>query len=169
MGITPAPAFDDTAEPPPSSTSQLADWGSRFEAAFVDFFVRLAIVAVCAGAGALLYLSGDSAGEIGLVVGVGVGVLGSWLVYAPVMMARTDGQTVGHRAANTRVVMADGSRMSGGRAFLREAVVKQLLIETIGSFTLYVLPIVNYLFPLWDPTNNEALHDTMCRTRVVMT
>jgi uncharacterized RDD family membrane protein YckC len=169
MGITPAPAFDDAAEPPQSNTSQLADWGSRFEAAFVDFFVRLAILAVCAGAGALLYLSGDdAAGEIGLVVGMGIGFVVTSFVYAPVMMARTDGQTVGHRAANTRVVMADGSRMSGGRAFLREAVVKTVLIETVGSFTLYVLPIVNYLFPLWDP-NNEALHDKMCGTRVVMT
>ena len=62
--------------------------------------------------------------------------------------------------------MADGSRMSGGRGFVREALVKGLLFDTIGQFTLYVLTIVNYLFALWD-ANNETLHDKMCRIRVV--
>ena len=62
--------------------------------------------------------------------------------------------------------MADGSRMSGGRGFVREALVKGLLIEGVGIFTFYVLPLVNYLFPVWD-RNNEALHDKLCKTRVV--
>ena len=123
-------------------------------------------MAACAGVGALLYLSGDQSGEIGLGVGVGVGFVLTSFVYAPVMLARTDGQAVGHKATSTRVVMADGSRMSGGRGFVREALVKGLLFDTIGQFTLYILTIVNYLFPLWD-ANNETLHDKMCRTRVV--
>jgi uncharacterized RDD family membrane protein YckC len=134
----------------------------------IDFFVRLAIVAACAVAGAVLFAVSTTAGEAGVGLGLGIGLLAGWLVYAPLMMARTNGQTVGHRAATTRVVMADGSRMSGGRAFVREVLVKNLLIETVGAFTFYVLPLVNYLFPLWDP-NNEALHDKICSTRVVMT
>ena len=49
---------------------------------------------------------------------------------------------------------------------MREVLVKALLMETLGSFTLNILTVVNYLFPPWDP-NKEALHDKMCRTRVV--
>ena len=168
MGITPAPPYDPFPEPPPpgASAPQLAGWGDRLGAAVVDFFVRVAIVAACLALGALLHLVDGSAGEIGIGVGLGVGLILTWFVYAPLMMARTDGQTVGHRSTNTRVVMADGSRMSGGKAFVREALVKGILIETIGSFTLYILPLVNYLFPLWDP-HNETLHDKLTSTRVV--
>jgi len=83
-------------------------------------------------------------------------------------MMPANGQTVGHRVAKTRVVMVGGSRMTGGRAFLREAIVKNILIEGVCSFTFYILPLVNHLFPLWDP-NKAALHDKMCSTRVVMT
>jgi uncharacterized RDD family membrane protein YckC len=164
MEITPAPTFDEDAEPP--ARQRLADWNARAGAAVIDFFVRLGIAAVCVAIGALLYLVGDQAGEIGIGIGLGIGLVLTTFVYAPVMMARTNGQTVGHRATDTRVVMADGSRMSGGRAFLREALVKGIVIETIGSLTFYILPIVNYLFPLWD-ANNETLHDKMCGTRVV--
>jgi uncharacterized RDD family membrane protein YckC len=128
--------------------------------------VRFAIAIGCAATGALLYLEDESAGEVGLGCGLVLGYVLALFVYAPLMMARTDGQTVGHRVTDTRVVMTDGSRMSGGRAFVREALVKNVLIEGVGIFTLYILPIVNYLFPLWDP-DNEALHDKMCKTRVV--
>jgi uncharacterized RDD family membrane protein YckC len=171
-GLTPAPPPppEDPWTPGASPTPgiRLANWGVRLEAAVIDFFVRFGILVACIAAGALLYLAGDTAGAVGLAVGAGIGIILIWFVYAPLMMARTDGQTVGHRAASTRVVMADGSRMSGERAFVREALVKNILIEAIGAFTFYILPIVNYLFPLWDP-NNEALHDKMCGTRVVMT
>ena len=57
--------------------------------------------------------------------------------------------------------------MSGGKAFAREVLVKDILFEghrrasRSGSSTL-----VNYLWPLWDE-HNEALHDKMCDTRVV--
>jgi uncharacterized RDD family membrane protein YckC len=169
-GLPPAPPPDELWAPPPTkapANGQLAEWGQRVGAAVVDFFVRLGIVAGCAGAGASWYLLDEEAGPVGLVLGLVLGYVLSLFVYAPLMMARTDGQTVGHRATGTRVVMADGSRMSGGRGFVREALVKNLLIEGVGAFTLYILPIVNYLFPLWDE-NNETLHDKMCSTRVVV-
>jgi len=168
MGITPAPPYDEShdAPPPAAPGGRTATWGDRAGAATIDFFVRLAIVVACAALGALAYLDSNGAGEIGLGFGIALGYILSSLVYAPLMMARTGGQTVGHRSTNTRVVMADGSRMPGGRAFLREAIVKGILIEGIGSLTLYILPIVNYLFPLWD-AKDETLHDKMCSTRVV--
>jgi uncharacterized RDD family membrane protein YckC len=149
------------------SSQQPAEWWPRVGAATIDFFVRVAIVLVCAGAGALVYLAGDEAGDLGLGAGIVLGALLGYFVYAPLMMARTGGQTVGHRVTDTRVVMADGSRMSGGRAFVREALVKNLLIEGVGVFTVYILTIANYLSPLWDD-DNEALHDKICKTRVIV-
>jgi uncharacterized RDD family membrane protein YckC len=89
------------------------------------------------------------------------------LAYAPIMIARTNGQTVGHRAVGTRIVRSDGSRLSGGNAALREVVVKSFVIEGLGgTFSLFIVPLVNYLWPLWDD-KNEALHDKICSTKVV--
>jgi uncharacterized RDD family membrane protein YckC len=146
---------------------ELATWWARVGAAAVDFLVRLAIIAVPAAVGALLFLVSADAGIVGLIASGGFGALVASLVYAPLMIARTNGQTVGHRAVGTRIVMADGSRVTGGRAFVREVLVKNLVMEGIGSLTLYALTIANYLFPLWDD-GNEALHDKICKTRVVV-
>jgi uncharacterized RDD family membrane protein YckC len=166
-GLPPAPPPDDLWAPAPDASSQeLADWWPRAGAATIDFFVRLGIVAACSAVGALAYLAGETAGDVGLGVGIAIGYVLALFVYGPLMLARTDGQTVGHRVTDTRIVMADGSRMSGGRAFVREALVKNILIEGVGLVTFYILPIVNYLFPLWDK-GNEALHDKICGTHVV--
>lgn len=168
-GLPPMPSEDPlwtaAAQRPEDRTASLAGWWPRVGAALVDGVIRVAIVALCAGLGAIAYGIDDAAGEIGIVVGLLIGLLLAFAVYAPVLLALWDGQTPGHRATDTRVVMADGSRMSGQRAFVREVLVKNLLIETIGGVIL-VVPIVNYLFPLWDK-RNEALHDKICATRVV--
>jgi uncharacterized RDD family membrane protein YckC len=145
-----------------------ADYGQRVGAAVVDFVVRLAIIATCTGLGAILYAAGTDAGQIGLFVGLGVGWVLGTLVYAPLMIARTNGQTLGHRASGTRIVHLDGSRLSGGKAFLREVVVKGVLMEAIGGGVILVLVFVNYLMPIWDE-RNQALHDKICDTRVVRT
>ena len=145
---------------------RLAEPGLRIAAAVIDFLVRLGILIVCAGVGLLGFFVNNETGELSFGFGFIAGMLVANVVYTPVMLARTNGQTVGHRATKTRVVMADGSRMSGGRGFVREALVKGILIEGVGIFTFYVLALVNYLFPLWD-RNNEALHDKLCRTRVM--
>ena len=89
------------------------------------------------------------------------------LAYAPVMLART-GQTIGHRSVDTRVMRSDGSRIGGGRAFVREILVKALLMENIALLTVYLLTLLNYLWPLWD-SRNQALHDKICDTVVVKT
>lgn len=57
-------------------------------------------------------------------------------------------------------------RMSGGRGFVREALVKALAFDALGQFPFFILNLVNDLFALWD-ANNETLHDKMCITRVV--
>ena len=87
-------------------------------------------------------------------------------VYAPWMIANREGQTLGHKTTNTRIVMADGSPLTGRRAVLREVLVKNLLFEGAGGFLFAIPTIVNYAWPLFDP-RREALHDKLCGTRVV--
>ena len=41
-------------------------------------------------------------------------------------------------------------------------------MENLALFTAYLLTLINYLWPLWDP-RNQALHDKMCDTVVLKT
>jgi uncharacterized RDD family membrane protein YckC len=147
-----------------SAAGRPAAWWPRVGAAVIDAFVRLALVLAGALVGAVFYAEGQQAGEAGVIGGIVVGAIAG-LVYAPVMIARTNGQTVGHKAVDTRIVRRSGAPLSGGGAAVREVAVKWLLIDVIGGF-LVIPTLVNYLWPLWDE-NNEALHDKICSTRVV--
>ena len=141
-----------------------AGWWPRVGAAVIDTFIRIALALAGLLVGALLYLVDEQAGEIGVGVGLVIGfALG--LAYAPWMIARTGGQTYGHRSTDTRIVRQDGSALTGGSAAVREVAVKWLLIEIIGGF-LIIPTLVNYLWPLLDE-DNHALHDKICSTRVV--
>ncbi|HEX8086103.1 MAG TPA: RDD family protein [Solirubrobacteraceae bacterium] len=123
--------------------------------------MRAFIVGIVIFAGALL------AAEDGVTAGFFLGVYVIAPLYAPVVMSRLDGQTFGHRAMETRIVTRSGEPVTGWNAFKREFLVKNLVVETLGGlFSLGILPIVNYLWPLWDG-RDEALHDKMCDTRVV--
>jgi uncharacterized RDD family membrane protein YckC len=144
---------------------RVAEYWPRVGAAVVDFFVRLALVLAGLLVGALGYTGGEASGETGTTIGLILGAAAG-VAYAPIMMARTGGQTVGHRSTNTRVVRRDGSRITGGGAAAREILVKAILIEGIGGFLFAIPTILNYLWPLWD-ADNEALHDKICSTRVV--
>ena len=164
-GEAPAtPHYDFPA--PAVGAGAFATWGDRLGAAVLDALVRVGIVAVPGAIGAIAFVGGEEAGTAGLGLGVFVGLLVA-LAYAPVMIART-GQTLGHRAVDIKVVRGDGSRVGGGRAFVREVVVKALLMENLALFTAYLLTLINYLWPLWDP-RNQALHDKMCDTLVLKT
>jgi uncharacterized RDD family membrane protein YckC len=89
------------------------------------------------------------------------------LLYAPFMMARTDGQTLGKRAMRIRVVRVSGEPMTFGWAMLREVAVKWLLFGVVGSSTTFGLAwLADVLWPLWDD-ENRALHDLIAGTRVV--
>jgi uncharacterized RDD family membrane protein YckC len=143
-----------------------AEWLPRAGAALIDFVVRLAIILAFVLLGAVAFVGGESAGQAGVVAGAITGAVLAGLVYAPYMLTTREGQTVGHKAVGTRIVMADGSRLDGGRAFVREVLVKGLLIEGLGGFAFGIPTIVNYVWPLFDK-RKEALHDKLCRTRVV--
>jgi uncharacterized RDD family membrane protein YckC len=106
-------------------------------------------------------------GEADVYLAAGLGQLASW-PYAPIMMARTNGQTVGHRFTQTRITWDDGSPATGGRAATREILIKGILFDSLAGFLCYIPTLLNYLWPLWDD-KNEALHDKVCNTHVVRT
>jgi uncharacterized RDD family membrane protein YckC len=143
-----------------------AEWVARAGAALLDLLVRFAIVFVATLLGAIAYAGGDAAGDAGTTVGFVIGALAAY-AYAPWMIATRNGQTLGHRATSTRIVRTNGAPLSGGGAFVREVLAKGLLFDAILIWlTLGILPLLNYLWPLWDD-RNEALHDKMCGTAVV--
>ena len=96
---------------------RLAGWWSRVGAALIDgivvsamAFVLLIVVGAIAGTGFLL---GETAGFIGLIVGImlwGLFFTVAALLYAPLMMAKTNGRRLGGMATGIRVVRANGKR-----------------------------------------------------------
>lgn len=147
-----------------------AEWWRRALAAAVDGV----ILALLAG---LLYLVLLSAG---FTLDGGDGVLGlllsfllatvllvlAALLYQPIMLARTNGQTVGKKVAGIRVVRADGRPMDLGWAVLREVVFKSIVLGVAASFTGGIAYLVDWLWPFIDG-ENRALHDFPVDTRVV--
>jgi uncharacterized RDD family membrane protein YckC len=88
------------------------------------------------------------------------------LLYAPAMMARTNGKTLGRIATNIRVVRHDGQPITFGFAMVREVAVKWILFGLAGAVTGGIAQLIDYLWPLWDE-ENRALHDFIVNTRVV--
>ena len=87
-------------------------------------------------------------------------------LYAPILMARTNGKTLGRMAMNIRVVRTSGEPVTFWFAFLREVVIKSFLFGVISSFTFGLASLLDVLWPLWDE-ENRALHDFIVSTRVV--
>jgi uncharacterized RDD family membrane protein YckC len=143
---------------------ELASWGSRVGAYLLDWaFVLLVTLAV----GIPLAASGGGAETAGGWVIVGGLVLG-WPIYAAIFEGRAGehrGQTLGKQIVGIRVVRDNGQPLGFGYAFLREFVVRWLLLGFIGGF-LFIVPLLDDLWPLWDETN-RALHDMVVSTHVV--
>jgi uncharacterized RDD family membrane protein YckC len=149
---------------------RLASWWSRVGAALIDGLiigVVALIIMVPLGIGAA---SSDSDG--GTAAFVGATILSVLvfavvaLLYAPLMMSRTNGQTIGRKATGIRVVRAKGEPMTFGFAALREVAVKALLFGAVGQVTFGLAGVIDVLWPLWDE-ENRALHDMIVNTRVV--
>jgi uncharacterized RDD family membrane protein YckC len=88
------------------------------------------------------------------------------LLYAPAMMARTNGRTLGRMATNIRVVRSSGEPITFGFAMVREVLVKWIGFGIAGAITGGIVQLVDYLWPLWDE-QNRCLHDYVVDTRVV--
>jgi uncharacterized RDD family membrane protein YckC len=169
-GVTSSPF-----EAPVAAHWQLSGWWRRAGALVIDGIVVsliagifFAVFAAFAGAG---FLVGDTTGYIAAVLGIlgwGICVLIAALLYAPLMMTRTNGKTLGRMACGIRVVRANGQPVTFGWACLREVLVKWLLFGVIAnSFTFGIAALIDYLWPLWDE-ENRALHDFVVDSRTIL-
>jgi uncharacterized RDD family membrane protein YckC len=151
----------------------LATWLSRVGAGVIDGLIIGAVAMVpflVLGAALGVGFAADSDATIWAAI---VGFL-LWiaclsfvaLLYAPVLMARTNGKTLGRMVFNIRVVRTSGAPVTFWFAFLREVVVKSILFGIVGSMTAGIASILDVLWPLWDE-ENRALHDFIVSTRVV--
>jgi uncharacterized RDD family membrane protein YckC len=168
-------AIADPFGAPSTAGWQLAGWWRRVGAYLLDGVVIAVIAGILfgvfaafAGAG---FMVGDTTGYIAAVlavIGFGLCVIVAALLYAPLMMARTNGKTLGRMAMGIRVVRANGQPMTLGYATVREVLVKWLLIGVLaGSITFGLVALVDYLWPLWDE-ENRALHDMVVNSRVIL-
>ena len=151
----------------------LASWLSRVGAQLIDGLIIVVgalipflPISAAIGIGA----SADS--DAGLAAAIGAALL--WiaciaviaLLYAPLLMARTNGKTLGRMVMNIRVVRTSGEPITFWFAMLREVGVKTILVSLAGTFTFGLAGILDSLWPLWDE-ENRALHDFIVSTRVV--
>ena len=151
-------------------TFRLAGWWRRVGAAVIDGIIIGALAMVLLiplGIGAA---SVDGDAGVGAIIGASIVTLLLFLViafiYAPLLMSRTNGQTLGRMATGIRVVRANGQPMTFGFAALREIAVKGLLVGIAGQVTFGLAGLIDVLWPLWDE-QNRALHDMVVNTRVV--
>jgi uncharacterized RDD family membrane protein YckC len=156
-----------------SGRYELAGWWSRVGAALIDGLIigigALVILVILGSVASVGFFADDETGVGALVVGLMLWTIAITIVallYAPVMMSRTNGKTLGRMAVGIRVMRADGGQMTFGFAMLREVVVKALLFGILSSITGGIASLLDALWPLWDD-ENRALHDFIVNTRVV--
>ena len=78
------------------------------------------------------------------------------------------GQTPGKQIVGIRVIFDNGESCGWGYTFLREFVLKFLLLGLLSITTLGAARVVNYLWPLWDRAKmRQTLHDKLLGTVVV--
>jgi uncharacterized RDD family membrane protein YckC len=171
-----------TSTPPPgaggpapalSGPKVLAGWWSRAVAQIVDLIIvgigaAILLVAISAPF-SVGFFANDTVGIVSIIVGLLIATVCVAIVavfYAPAMMARTNGQTLGRKVTRIRVVRASGKPMDFGFAVVREVLVKTLLFGFLASITFGLAYLVDVLWPLWDE-ENRALHDFVVDTRSV--
>ena len=153
----------------PAVTREPAEYWRRVVAALIDAVIVGIFAAFVLGI-ALLPLDVDSTGGavgailVGLVAIVAVSV--GALLYAPLVMTRTNGKTFGKMASGCRVVRADGRRIDFGWAALREVVVKSIAVGVAAALTGGIAWLVDVLWPFFD-ARNRALHDIVVDSLVV--
>jgi uncharacterized RDD family membrane protein YckC len=163
------------ADGPVAGQYALAGWWRRVGAHLLDGLIigaiALILLVAITAPFSIGFFVNDTVGAVAVIVGLLFWLLCVFiaaLVYAPAMMARTNGRTLGRMATGIRVVRANGEPMTFGFAMLREVAVKWLLFGVVlGSITAGIAALVDYLWPLWDE-ENRALHDYVVNTRTVL-
>ena len=93
-------------------------------------------------------------------------VLAGYIVWWLFALGR--GQTPGKQIVGIRVIKDDGSPSGWGYTFLREFVIKFLLLGFLSRVTFGISQLVDYLWPLWDRSAKmQTLHDKLLGTLVV--
>lgn len=91
-----------------------------------------------------------------------IGYIVWWLI------ALRRGQTPGKRIMQIRVIKGNGEPSGWGYTFLREFVIKFLLVGLLSQATLGIAWILDCLWPLWDRSGKmQTLHDKLLGTIVV--
>nr|MBA3749112.1 RDD family protein [Solirubrobacterales bacterium] len=152
----------------------LAGWWRRVGAQVVDGMIVMIGAAVLFAAitapFSIGFFASDEVGTVAVIVGAVLALLCIAVVallYAPALMARTNGKTLGRMATGIRVIRTDGRRITFGFAMLREVAVKTLLVGIASGLTGGVGYLLDVLWPLWDE-ENRALHDFLVNTRTIM-
>ena len=154
----------------------LAGWGRRVGAALIDgLIISIPVVLISLVLIGAVVAGGDSNSDGGIaaiIISVLLTVLVAAVVaifYAPVMMSRTNGKTVGRMVAGTRVIRADGQPMTFGTAFVREVLLKIVAAGIVNAVTIvgFLGSLIDVLWPLWDD-ENRALHDFPVNTRTIL-
>ena len=146
-----------------------AEWWKRVVAAIVDGIIVGGIaLLLLALLGAGFFADGD-ASTWDLVVSALLFVLlfgAVALFYQPVLMARTNGKTLGKMVVGIRVARASGQPVDFWWSVLREVVVKGIGFGIAGSVTGGIANLVDWLWPLFD-SEKRALHDFLVDSRVI--
>ena len=152
----------------------LAGWWRRVGAQLLDGLIitaggALLLVAITAPF-SIGFFASDEVGTVAIIVGAVLALLSVAVVallYAPALMARTNGQTLGRMATGIRVIRTSGQPITFGFAMLREVAVKTLLVGIASGLTGGIGYLLDVLWPLWDE-ENRALHDFLVNTRTVL-
>jgi uncharacterized RDD family membrane protein YckC len=144
---------------------ECATWGSRVGAYLLDFLFGVVIpVAI----GIPLAASGVSGLDtVGAVIILAAIIIG-FPVCSAIVESRSgahNGQTWGKQIVGIRVIRDGGETVGFGYAFLREFLVRWLLIGFIGGL-FFIPPLLDLLWPIWDESN-RALHDMVVNSHVV--
>ena len=148
---------------------KLSGWWRRVGAYLLDGLFLMVAYVVVFGLFALLLLPSDLVGLFVFIVLVGGIALN--VVYWGWTMARegeNNGQSFGKQALGIRVLPENEEAVTFWYAVKRQIVVIQLLFGALlSALTGGIMPIINYLWPLWDE-KRQCLHDKIVSSRVVV-
>ena len=157
--------FAAPTDEPSAPVWELSGWWRRAGAYVIDSLV----IGVPALFLSDLFTSdtADTANDFAIEGGAILFVFAVTAVYFMWTMTAWNGQTVGKRVTDIRVVKENGEPMTAGYAFVRQSLVMGILFGWLALLLLYIPTFLNYLWPLWDE-KNQALHDKMVKSRVVL-
>ena len=160
-----------SGRPARRESTPFAAWPLRAVAYLIDtfviFFVGAALIAIAGQPEVWQNFGHYSPAPRDLAVR-GALIAVAVLIYLPLVMWKTDGQTLGKMATGIRVIRTDGKPMTLARATWREAVVKGVLLYALAQIPAVgaLVFMADYLLPIPDK-QNRAGHDVLSGTRVI--